>query len=333
MGITNTNIPIDAVITWVNGEDPAHQKKIEKALGGTSRKHVPGAEKTRFGNANELLYCVLSILKFAPFIRKIYIVTDNQNPNIDSYIKEYFPQKLPDLRIVDHKEIFRDHLEFLPTFNSRAIEALLWKIEGISDNFIFLSDDMFIVKPLVPENLFIKGKPVIRGKWLLRPVLRNLWNGLRQFYHHDIIKNKTFQPKPSFHVGQWNAAKVTGFKWKYFFSSHTPHTVNGQNASSFFQKKPGILIDQIKYKFRHNSQFNCAALYYHLEINEGNKNFSEPSFIYLHPYGRNKNYIDKKLKSCEKNPSILFMNVQSLELCSIEQQKKITGWLEKTLEL
>ncbi len=329
----NKNIPIDAVITWVDGEDPIHQQKLEKAIGKRSRKHIPGAEKTRFGNANELLYSTLSILKFAPFVRNIFIVTDNQIPNIYAYVQEYFPERLKDIRIVDHKEIFRGYLEYLPSFNSRSIEALLWRIEGISENFIFLSDDMFIVKPLVPEDLFINGSPVIRGKWLLRPVLRILWNSIREFYNHTLFKNKAFQPKPSFHIGQWNAAEKTGFNWKYFFSSHIPNTVNRPSAEAFFQMHPEILKNQIKHKFRHNSQFNCAALYYHLEIKNGNKNFSNPSFIFLHPAGRSRSYIDNKLKKCEKNPAILFMNVQSLELCTTEEQKKITHWLKKNLQL
>lgn len=333
MNTANADKAIDAVITWVDGEDPAHQEKMEQVLRGKSRKHIPGAAKTRFGNANELKYSVLSILRFAPFIRKIFIVTDNQDPNIGTLIAKYFPERVNDIQIVDHKEIFRGYEKHLPTFNSRAIEAMLWRIKNIADQFIFLSDDMFLIRPLTPEDLFVQGKPVMRGTWLSRPVLRNLWNRLRISVHHTLLNNPNFQPKPSFHVGQWNAAEILGFKWRYLFSSHTPHTVHKKTVEKYFLSHPEVLENQIKHKFRHNSQFNCAAFFYHLEIRTGNGNLAKPSFIFLHPFGRRKGYIEKKLQRCEKDTSALFMNVQSLELCSPEDQRKITTWLEKNLQI
>ncbi|TVP49006.1 MAG: capsular biosynthesis protein [Mongoliibacter sp.] len=325
--------PIDAVITWVDGNDPIHQSKMDNALKGKTRKYIPGAEKTRFGNANELKYSTLSLLKFAPFIRKIFIVTDSQYPNIQDDIEKTFPDRVNDVQVIDHKEIFRDHLEFLPTFNSRSIEALLWKIKDLSENFIYLSDDMFVIRPLKPQDLFLEGRPVMRGKWLVRPVLRNLWNALNTKMQHKLLKNKAFQPKPSFHIGQWNSAKALGFKWSYFFSSHTPHAVNKNTLKNYFDKHPDILTNQVKYKFRHNSQFNCASFFYHLEIKSGNTNFARPSFISLHPFNRWDGYIEKKLNRCESNSKLLFINIQSLELCSEENQKKLKEWLWKNLGL
>jgi hypothetical protein len=121
---------IDAVITWVDGNDPKHQLKLEEALGGKSRKKIPGADNTRFGNANELKYCLLSIFTFAPFIRKIFIVTDQQDPNVIPYVKKHIPERVIDIRIVDHQEIFRGYEKYLPTFNSRSIESVIWRIEG-----------------------------------------------------------------------------------------------------------------------------------------------------------------------------------------------------------
>jgi hypothetical protein len=330
---TRNKEPIDAVITWVDGNDPNHQLKLEKALGGKVRKHIPGADVTRFGNLNELKYSLLSILTFAPFIRKIFIVTDEQDPEVSAYIKKYFPERIGDIRIVDHKEIFRQYEKYLPTFNSRAIEAVLWRIEGLADDFIYLSDDMFLVKEIRPEDLFILDKPVMRGTWLPKPIIRNFWNAIRKGVHRHLMNNPDFQPKPSFHVGQWNAAELLGFKWRYFFSSHTPHAVNRKTVENYLSKNPSLIEKQISYKFRHNEQFNCASFYYHLEIKKGNRNFAGPSFSFLHPHGRKEGYIDRKLKQCEEDPTKIFMNIQSLELCNGKDQEKIIGWMEKNLGL
>ena len=68
---------IDAVITWVDGFDPKYQLKHQSLL----KNH--GDFKKQYMQADEIDFCVLSIIKNAPFIRKIFIVTDSQSPALD----------------------------------------------------------------------------------------------------------------------------------------------------------------------------------------------------------------------------------------------------------
>ena len=49
--------------------------------------------------------------------------------------------------MVDHKVIFRDFTEFLPTFNSTTIETMPHYIPNLSEHFIYFNDDMFLIKP------------------------------------------------------------------------------------------------------------------------------------------------------------------------------------------
>ena len=65
---------IDAVITWVDGSEPNYKIKLEENL---KNKKIINRQYTQ---ANEIDFCVASIIKFAPFVRKIFIVTDNQKP-------------------------------------------------------------------------------------------------------------------------------------------------------------------------------------------------------------------------------------------------------------
>ena len=69
------NQHIDIVIAWVDGADPIHKNKRYKFLSKSQQKILPGADATRFHSLNEVEYCVLSILKFASFVRNIFIVT------------------------------------------------------------------------------------------------------------------------------------------------------------------------------------------------------------------------------------------------------------------
>ena len=206
---------IDAVIAWVDGSDPALIKRQQKYLKFELNKTPPGAEKTRFNSLNEINYCLISILKFAPYIRKIFIVTDQQDPNIYPLVQKYFPKRISDIHIVDHLEIFQGFESFLPTFNSICISNMLWKIKGLSDQFIYFNDDVFIVRPTNPSTFFKNNRPVLRGKWRLPPYERILWDKTKYFFEKlfmGVEKEKT----PSFQINQWNGAKLQGFNFRFF---------------------------------------------------------------------------------------------------------------------
>lgn len=83
--------PIDAVITWVDGNDPEHRRKrLSYEKGGESRLDDVAGD-IRYVSIGEIRYCVASILRFAPFVRKIFIVTDGQDPCLGDFIESRFP--------------------------------------------------------------------------------------------------------------------------------------------------------------------------------------------------------------------------------------------------
>ena len=88
------NQHIDIVIAWVDGADPIHKNKRLKFLNKSQEIILPGADETRFHSSNEVEYCVLSILKFASFVRNIFIVTDNQDPKISAASSKTFSRAL-----------------------------------------------------------------------------------------------------------------------------------------------------------------------------------------------------------------------------------------------
>jgi len=145
---------IDIVYTWVNGADPIwNEKRMEKAelLG----QIVPnGNSNARFMDNNELKYSLRSIYQFAPWVNRIFIVTDNQIPG-------WLDISHPKIKIVDHKEIFDDN-SGLPNFSSPAIETKLHHIKELSEFFIYFNDDMFLGKLSTPHHFFTKqGLPNI----------------------------------------------------------------------------------------------------------------------------------------------------------------------------
>ena len=324
--------PIDIVIAWVDGSDPKLKAKREHFL----KKHsfLPsGAEPTRFHALNELEFCLLSIFKFAPFIRNVFIVTDDQDPQIDQIINTYFPERLKSIRLVDHKEIFKDYEAYLPTFNSICISNMLWRIKDLSDQFVYFNDDLFLLRPIKPSDWFKEGRPVLRGKWMTPPFERLLWDKIKQNLRTTLLPHKKYDLRPSFQVNQWHAAKLLGFRWRYFRSGHTPLALHKKTLENYFNSHPQLLKQNISYRFRNYAQFNTVALANHLELCNKNSNLSSPQAIYMQPHNRHQNYIDKKFDQAQSDENLLFGCVQSLDLASKAEQKKVLLRLEALFNL
>ena len=98
---------IDLVYLWVDGNDPKWQAKHDAFCGNLSRDAELNG-KNRYANNDELKYSLRSIAMYAPWVRKVFIVTDNQVP-------AWLDTSNPKVRIVDHAEIMP--AESLPCFS------------------------------------------------------------------------------------------------------------------------------------------------------------------------------------------------------------------------
>ena len=324
------NNPIDVVIAWVDGSDNFLIKKRKNYLKSNLSEIPPGAQSTRFSSLNEINYCLISILKFASFVRKIFIVTDGQTPSINEIVKKYFPKRISDIEIIDHKHIFRDYEDFLPTFNSICISNMLWRIEGLSDHFVYFNDDVFLTRKISPEVWFKKERPVLRGNWGFPPFERLIWDKLRVNYHKIRFGINKEKP-PSFQINQWNAAQLLKFKFRYLKSSHTPLAMNKKVLENYFTKNKNILKENLKFRFRNYKQFNTVALANHLEYITGNKNLSKSQAVYMKPYNRGEKYITRKFKQCKQSQNNLFLCIQSLDLATQKEQQLIFKQLNSLL--
>ncbi|KAM5250057.1 N-acetylglucosamine-1-phosphotransferase subunits alpha/beta isoform 2-T2 [Hipposideros larvatus] len=105
---------------------------------------------SRFEDNEELRYSLRSIERHAPWVRNIFIVTNGQIPswlNLDN----------PRVTIVTHQDVFQN-LSHLPTFSSPAIESHIHRIEGLSQKFIYLNDDVMFGKDVWPDDFYSHSK-------------------------------------------------------------------------------------------------------------------------------------------------------------------------------
>jgi hypothetical protein len=150
--------PIDAVYTWVDDSDLNWGRRKAAVLAAVSGKsaapHAHSTSGSRFKNRDELRYSLRSLERYAPFVRKVYLVTDQQAPSWLSADEDR-------IEVVDHRDLF-PRSEHLPTFNSRAIESHLHRIECLSERFLYLNDDFFLCGPTTVADYFdSEGRPVV----------------------------------------------------------------------------------------------------------------------------------------------------------------------------
>jgi hypothetical protein len=140
--------PIDAVYTWVDGNDADWRQRKNRALAANGHEEINqiAANDSRYVSRDELRYSLRSITSFAPWIRQIFLVTDDQVP-------AWLDVNHPMIKVVPHREIFGD-TGVLPTFNSHAIESRLHRIPGLAEHFLYVNDDMFFGRPLKPTTFF-----------------------------------------------------------------------------------------------------------------------------------------------------------------------------------
>ncbi|MDH6140768.1 hypothetical protein P3T35_002778 [Kitasatospora sp. GP30] len=152
--LDDVTFPVDAVITWVDDNDPAWRERRAERLAAMSARPATGDGAERFRNRDELRYCLRSIAMYAPWIRRVYLVTDGQCP-------DWLATEHPGVTVVAHRQLFAD-ATILPVFNSHAIETQLHQIPDLAEHFLYFNDDMFLGRPVQPEQFFQgNGVPLV----------------------------------------------------------------------------------------------------------------------------------------------------------------------------
>ena len=138
--------PIDVVYTW-KGEEVTNDIR-------SSYNH-------------ELKYSLRSIDLYAPWVNKIYILTDYPK-NYPSWIKNNTNK----IVMIDTTETF-PHPSYLPNSNSNAIESTIPNINNLSEHYIYFCDDFFLGNNVKYTDFFTYDGKAIVDKYVLEttPIL------------------------------------------------------------------------------------------------------------------------------------------------------------------
>lgn len=134
---------MDYVLPFVDCNDPVWQNQYRACLG-------PSMDKARYRPFDTLRYAFRSIAVNMPWIDRIVLIV-----SADTQVPAWVNRE--NVQIVTHSEFIPGR--YLPTFNSSAIESYMWRIEGISERFVYGNDDFFALRPLKETDFFENDLP------------------------------------------------------------------------------------------------------------------------------------------------------------------------------
>jgi len=157
---------IDLVISYVDFQNEEWQRSHREYA------TFPNAKFFRTGN-NALRYLLRSVDKHLSFINQVFLLVQNR-----SEVPDYVNCDM--VRIVTHNEFIPK--KYLPTFNSTTIETFLAEIPDLSERFIYMNDDIFILNKLSINDFFIEDMAVTYFHKLM-------FEGTRPTFFESIVIN------------------------------------------------------------------------------------------------------------------------------------------------
>jgi hypothetical protein len=310
---------IDAVVLWVDGSDPAHRAKLNRHLASLGRTPI-GAAPTRFASVGEIVYCLASLLRFAPFLRHIHVITDAQMPPGFDAAQQVHRQ----LKLVDHQAVFREHADRLPTFNCRPIETLLHRVPGLAERFVYFNDDVMLIKPVTPAAFFDGARPVLYGRVATPPAQRwsrklRGWLGVRR----DRAGNADAQAL---------AAQMLGQTARYFHAGHNPFALRRSTFERLYAEHPQWLRDNLQHRLRDASQYAPQSLANHAELAAGQAVMrADDACLYVKAASLSAAQLARRLAAAEHDPRLVFACFQSLDEAPPGHQQQVLAWLDRVV--
>jgi len=196
---------IDFVILWVDPSDTEWQAKKERFYSGDGE-----ATAARYRDWDNLKYWFRAVEKYAPWVRTIHFVSDNQVP-------EWLNVSHPKIHIVSHSDYIP--ADCLPLFNSGAIEIGIHLIPGLAERFVFFNDDMFLTSAIDKDYYYNGFTPCDTPALTRKKIVPNDNLFLNICWNNYTVVNKYF-----------NKNKVVFSHFSKFFNHKYGVKINLKNA-------------------------------------------------------------------------------------------------------
>lgn len=250
---------IDFVVTWLDANDPQWVASYQKYRGF---EHVE--DKGRFRNWDTFRYWFRSVEKYAPWVNKIYLVTNGKTP-------DWINANHPKLVMVNHTD-FIPH-KFLPTFNSCAIELNFHRIKNLSEHFVYFNDDSFLNNPVGPEYYFKDGLPCDNNseRYAITPLYtpEGKFSNRLQVYCDIALINKNFDRRNVIRQDRWKwfGPHLWGRSFLVNIIQHRKKDFNAFNLRHFEQPMLKSVIREIWDNEIYLTDLTCSQFRQDISLN------------------------------------------------------------------
>jgi len=319
--------PIDAVISWVDGDDPVYQHKLTSFCAQQGIDKHTAVEPTRIQQVNEIHYCLQGLRRFAPWIRTIYIITNQQTPPaVTALHNTEFGQKI---KIIDQNDLLVRLGSTSPVFNSISVEWLMWGIEGLSKQFLYLNDDFFIIRPVTPNDFFHQQRAVLRGEWKVQT--NQKWAHRTKQRVFGWLGHTVNRPTTNPHrAWQEKSARLAGWDKRFYLLPHAPFPLLKETFEQYITQKPDHFAQNIHYPFRDPAQISSIPLMVHCDLKQQRAiHDASQQTVMVNGATHSLNKIKSRLNRARTNPRVAFVCMQSIDQAPLATQHYMMNWLQQ----
>ncbi len=229
--------PIDAVYTWVDSSDDEWQSLFSCYASAESM------DPDRFSQSDELKFSIRSLFTYAPWVRKVFIVSNCAPP---AWFKA--SSRLVWIR---HDDVIPE--KYLPLFNSHAIETFLHEVPDLSEQYVYFNDDMFLAGMVSPTDFFTPyGMSVSRleRSGVVTHLRELISSGGAEEWQHAAV----------------NSANLLQSETGIFptrLHRHVPYALHRSVYAEMVSRYPAEVYATRTARFRKNTDFSFTSFFYH----------------------------------------------------------------------
>lgn len=242
------SLKIDFVVPWVDGSDKDWIRDRLQLEG----KDVEITDSD-YRDWDIFKYWFRAVEMYAPWVNNVYLITYGHLP-------EFLNVDHPKLKIINHTDYIPK--EYLPTFSSHAIELNMHRIEGLSEHFVYFNDDMFLNKPVTPEDFFKEGLPCDTA--VINPIVPARYDTISNIMINDIgVINQNFSKRQVVKKNPWkwynycngvlNALNLIFTPWSRFpglYQQHLPTSFLKSTFETIWEKEYDVLHQTCLHQIR-----------------------------------------------------------------------------------
>ena len=237
---------VDAVYMWVDNscqewQERKERKKKEFAEAWPDVEFMDTA--ARYRDNGELRYSLRSLSAHAPWINRVFLVTDGQCPDwLDT----------SRVSLVHHRDILPQEATY-PVFNNRPVEMCLHRISGLGERFITLNDDFMFGRFASPKLFFTdKGVPKV---WV-----QKIRSTKERLFLHSMRDMPTGLHMQSVRHAHQVLFAHCGLRFPYSIG-HYPRSATKSSMESFWKVFPDEVARTLQSPFRTATEIGPYPLY------------------------------------------------------------------------